>query len=447
MATRFQLIARQLAPALALAALVIGCGRHHPQIDSSTNWLQACESSAECGELSCLCGVCNATCSSDVACSGLDSDAECSAQAAQSANCAGMAENVCILRCSDDGDCRDGLTCSGGLCGEAMASAPSGNDAGPAVAADAATNPVDASGNPDYGFDFTQIAVGGRHTCGLVRDGSMLCWGSNYYGALAGADDPAADFTQLAAGGYHTCGLRRDRSLACWGMGNLEVGQVSGPNADPSTDFIHIAAGNQHTCALRSDGSIICWGEDNYGQVSGPNGDGSTDFIQLTGGTEHTCALRMDRSMICWGRDLYDEVSGPNNEASPDFLEIAAGDHHTCALRAGGNLKCWGNGEQEDEVSGPNRYSNLDLTHVMTAAYQTCALHDDRTITCWGADWDGQVSGANASNVADFIQLSGSIEADGNHLCALSIDGTVQCWGNDGHGQLSGLDELALQPR
>ena len=84
----------------------------------------------------------------------------------------------------------------------------------------------------------------------------------------------------------------------------------------------------------------------------------------------------------------------------------------------------------------------------MAAFEQTCGLHENGSMRCWGADWDGQVSGPNLTRMArvvGFVQLSGSIEADGNHLCALSGDGTVECWGNDDHGQLSGLDELALQ--
>ncbi len=458
MAIRNRFIGRHLVWAFALAALIIGCGgRQEPRIDSSTNWLRECESSSECGELSCLCGVCNTTCSSDSACDGLDSNAECSVDGVRSASCGAVDESVCILRCSEDADCSKGMSCRDGLCGETMATAPSSDDAGPVVVADAGPVVIadagqdltDAGGGVDYGFDFTQIAVGGRHTCGLVSDGSMLCWGSDTYGALAGVDDAAADFTQLAAGGFHTCGLRRDGSLTCWGMGNLEVGQVSGPNADASTDFTHIAAGDQHTCALRSDGSVICWGADDYGQVSGPNADIGTDFTQLTGGSEHTCALRGAGTLTCWGRDLYGEVSGPNAETSSDFIQVAAGGHHTCALRTDGSLTCWGTEEFTDEVSGPNAFVGAAFKQVMTAFEQTCGLHENGSLRCWGADWDGQVSGPNLSRMArvvGFVQLSGSLEADGNHLCALAGDGTAQCWGNDDQGQLSGLDELARLP-
>jgi alpha-tubulin suppressor-like RCC1 family protein len=177
--------------------------------------------------------------------------------------------------------------------------------------------------------------------------------------------------------------------------------------------------------------------------------EASTDFTQLSGGYEHTCALRSDGSLTCWGRDLHGEVSGPNAASSADFTEVAAGGHHTCALRTDGSLACWGSEEFTDEVSGPNAYVGTGFTHVMAAFEQTCGLHENGSLRCWGADSEGQVSGPNASRmgrIVGFVQLSGSLEADGNHVCALAGDGTVACWGNDDHDQLSGLDVLATRP-
>jgi hypothetical protein len=172
-------------------------------------------------------------------------------------------------------------------------------------------------------------------------------------------------------------------------------------------------------------------------------------------GYEHTCAVSSDGALHCWGRDISGEVSGPNSINSVGFTQVAAGAGHTCALRDG-RLMCWGTDEWDGEVTGPNEDASTDYTQVMAAAYQTCGLHEDTSITCWGDDTDGQVSGANRDGqvsganrdiVNDYVQLAGSIEADGNYLCGLLSDGTVSCWGNDSHGQISGLDALARRPR
>jgi hypothetical protein len=266
MTVRSRFSIHPLVTALAFAALALGCGDSHTmQIDSSTNWLHACESSADCGDLSCVCGVCNVTCTGDNACGGLDSNAECSSASSEGASCGGTDANVCILRCSSDLDCKGGLNCENGLCADTAPTASVSDDAGRGHDAGSAVGVEVDSGVPDYGFDFVQIAIGGRHGCGLVSDGSLLCWGLDSDGQLADAS-VGADFMQIAAGGYHTCGIRTDGSLLCWGGGALEVGQVTGPNEDGGSDFTQVAAGEQHTCALRSDASLICWGNDNYGR-------------------------------------------------------------------------------------------------------------------------------------------------------------------------------------
>jgi O-glycosyl hydrolase len=42
-----------------------------PEGDSHTNWLRSCSADAECGELSCRCGLCTRACSDDSACDGV----------------------------------------------------------------------------------------------------------------------------------------------------------------------------------------------------------------------------------------------------------------------------------------------------------------------------------------------------------------------------------------
>jgi hypothetical protein len=64
---------------LALLCALCACSSTHVEngTDSTTHWLRGCDSAAECGGLSCLCGVCNTSCNSDQQCRGLDSTAVC----------------------------------------------------------------------------------------------------------------------------------------------------------------------------------------------------------------------------------------------------------------------------------------------------------------------------------------------------------------------------------
>jgi alpha-tubulin suppressor-like RCC1 family protein len=79
--------------------------------------------------------------------------------------------------------------------------------------------------------DVVEIGAGGGHSCALVADGRVFCWGRNDGGQVGddtvesrdgGRTSPTqvvdvADFSSLAVGGWHNCGLRRDGTVVCWG--------------------------------------------------------------------------------------------------------------------------------------------------------------------------------------------------------------------------------------
>ena len=79
----------------------------------------------------------------------------------------------------------------------------------------------------------------------------------------------------ISAGGFHTCALLDDASVRCWGYGaegRLGYGNTEnvGDNESPGSAgpvFLGagrtakaISAGSGHTCALLDDGSVRCWG-------------------------------------------------------------------------------------------------------------------------------------------------------------------------------------------
>jgi hypothetical protein len=76
-----------------------------------------------------------------------------------------------------------------------------------------------------------QIGSGVAHTCLLTEQGSVLCWDANDFGQLGVDPDrtpprfgepvqvPGLDagVTGIAVGWYHTCVLMADASVRCWG--------------------------------------------------------------------------------------------------------------------------------------------------------------------------------------------------------------------------------------
>ena len=79
----------------------------------------------------------------------------------------------------------------------------------------------------------------------MQRDGSVACWGRNYYGQ---ATPPAGEFASVSAGEEHTCGVQRDGSVACWGYDSY------GKATPPAGEFASVSAGRNHTCGVQRDG-------------------------------------------------------------------------------------------------------------------------------------------------------------------------------------------------
>ena len=87
--------------------------------------------------------------------------------------------------------------------------------------------------------DMVQVAVGDMHTCALDAGGRVWCWGGNSQAQL-GQDyrspallEPtplslAQRVTQLDAGDLHTCALLEERHVVCWGYNaHGEIGEGS----------------------------------------------------------------------------------------------------------------------------------------------------------------------------------------------------------------------------
>ena len=203
------------------------------------------------------------------------------------------------------------------------------------------------------------LALGEAHSCALLGDDSVRCWGRNHVGQLGtgemfdrdrptdmgdnlGAVDLGEGETAraIAAGFAHTCAiLSRDSSVKCWGdnkhgqLGigdNLSRGNVKGEMGDflPTVNLgtgrsaVSITAGDGFTCAILDDGSVKCWGYNNRGQLGiGDTADRGDDANEMgdnlpavdigvarttkavSAGPCHMCALLDDSFIKCWGDD------------------------------------------------------------------------------------------------------------------------------------------------
>jgi alpha-tubulin suppressor-like RCC1 family protein len=152
------------------------------------------------------------------------------------------------------------------------------------------------------------LAVGGQHSCALLAGGCVKCWGSNSYGQLGQGDtnprgddtgemgdwlpciDLATTASAIAAADNHTCALLDDDTVRCWGdntSGQLGLGDTSGRGDQPGEMGVNlpavalgsgrtasaIAASGYHTCVLLDNDRLKCWGYNADGEL----GQGDTE--------------------------------------------------------------------------------------------------------------------------------------------------------------------------
>lgn len=397
----------------------------------------------------------------------------------------------------------------------------------------------------DCASQVVEISAGAEHTCARRGDGSVKCWGNGLDGRLGLGDilwhgsgpnemgDALAmvdlgynrKARQVSAGHDHTCAVLEDWSVKCWGAngeGQLGQGdtQTRGDEPGEMGDYLSVvdlgvyrtarsvSAGHRDTCVVLDNGGVKCWGQDELGKLgqgnSGSLGDepgemgdylsiidlGRDEYaVSVEATYQHTCALLESGFIKCWGYQNAGRLGMEGNDASGDDLaemgdalpvvdlgynrhgaSLGLGYLHSCAvLNDNGALKCWGYGQGGRLGLGDNESRGVSADQMGDALQEialghdaavrlvapgdehTCALLTNGAVKCWGVASLGRLGSGDAYDRGDergemgdelsrvdlgTERVARALASGYRHSCALLDDGSVKCWGEGDTGRL-----------
>jgi alpha-tubulin suppressor-like RCC1 family protein len=321
-----------------------------------------------------------------------------------------------------------------------------------------------------------RVTVGLEHSCALMANAQVRCWGGGSYGKLGnGAFDraltpvtvvavsgsgPLTNVTQVAAGYNHTCALLASRQVRCWGFNDGgQLGNNTGYSSfatpqvvlndagnRPLKNVIAIAVGGDTSCALLATHQVRCWGANGSGQagtglpgnaqlpklVRNPAGTGPLQNVtQISVGWSTTCARLSNGQVRCWGYNNHGQVgdgttgtdrrrprvvrsvSGPG--ALTGVKQVAVGETVACALLNSGQVRCWGQGDD----GGLGNGGLVDRNRPVRVALGPGQLLTGVT----------------------------QIQAGYSSACARLGNGRVRCWGRGLRGEMGNGDFVEDNPR
>jgi uncharacterized repeat protein (TIGR02059 family) len=387
-------------------------------------------------------------------------------------------------------------------------------------------------GTPTQALE-SAISLGDSHTCVIVNS-NVVCYGQNSNGQLGNgtttlsktpvyvkdsASNPGARLSgviSIAAAAEHTCALISNGKVKCWGYGyrtgtgyygesvlyptfvksSFLDGDLNARNGADLTGAVAITSATYGGCALLNDGKVKCWGGSagHDGEGTGyvlncidPSTTGNcsntysgevplTGVKSITQAGQTTCGILSDESLVCWGQD-QGKLAKASNVANDTQLPKPGGSSTvgakafgttqsaicgiyqngtTSISSAGGTVKCWGGNGSGQLGRGVSDsliyYTAVAITGLTNAiaisghGSSFCALLITSAVKCWGSN-PGNQFGASAGidyDVPTAMQLSGSpitgvaaVTLGQSHICIImAVDGQVKCLGSNVSGQL-----------
>ena len=105
--------------------------------------------------------------------------------------------------------------------------------------------------------DARAFAMGERHTCVLLADDEIQCWGSEADEAALTVPTGLENVVAISASRYYTCAVLATGQLECWGTWIPIIPDDLAPVSD-------LVTGENFACSLLGNGNVRRWGYHQY---------------------------------------------------------------------------------------------------------------------------------------------------------------------------------------
>jgi alpha-tubulin suppressor-like RCC1 family protein len=301
-------------------------------------------------------------------------------------------------------------------------------------------------GTPDLASvsNVVDISGGREHMIALTDSGTVMTWGSDFYGQLGNGLPYADQFSPVSVSG------------------------LSG--------ITDVDDGHYHSLALKSDGTVWGWGQNSLGQlaqgnevdrIASPSQWGNiSNAVGIFGGRDMTYVLADNGTLWCsGGRGLECGRATQGNEITtpvavnglPDIREVAGGRNHAVALATDGTVWTWGvndfgqlgDNSRTDRFT-PQKISGLsNIVDVGAGAEHSLAVTASGQVYAWGRNYRGELGLGNTTDKLVPTAVPGLtgialVDAGRSHSFAIGADGRLWAWGWNEGRQVNGSASPAV---
>ncbi|RLT33238.1 MAG: hypothetical protein DWI54_00240 [Chloroflexi bacterium] len=348
------------------------------------------------------------------------------------------------------------------------------------------------------------ISAGRQHACAILDNDTVKCWGANTYGQLGLGNTASLVYPNIgeaavvnlgtgrtaktiAAGSYHTCAILDNGSLKCWGFnasGQLgqdttaNIGDGSGEMGD-SLPAINLGSGRtavavaackrgdlDYTCAILDNGTLKCWGDNGFGQLGqgdmNNRGDSTAEMaalaavnlgtgIQVTAvaiGAAHSCQILSSTNIKCFGHGQNGKL-GYGDADTRGYTSSAMGDNLPIVDLDGVSPTATSTPVDTDtptasntpvDTSTPSQTNTPTVTRTASKTY-TRSKTPTRSKTKTKTRTPTKSKTPTRTPIG-YVSRVSALASGSSHSCAILASSVVKCWGLNTNGQL-GLGDTA----